>query len=74
VIITEGKNMAYQQTFLIQYLDDQGHELYQLYRNYVGTAEGLRSMILDEIERGEHPPRVVGAIVVQTSGLPAKHN
>jgi hypothetical protein len=52
----------------------RGHELYQLYRNYVGTAEGLRSMILDEIERGEHPPRVVGAIVVQTSGLPAKHN
>jgi hypothetical protein len=57
-----------QQTFKIQFIDDEGRELFQLYRNYVGTAEGLRLMVLDEIERGEHGRRVVDARVTQTSG------
>ncbi len=60
--------MTLQQTFKIQFIDDQGRELFQLYRNYVGTAEGLRIMVLDEIERGEHGQRVVDARVTQTSG------
>jgi hypothetical protein len=57
-----------QQTFKIQFIDDEGRELFQLYRNYVGTAEGLRLIVLDEIERGEHGRRVVDARVAQTSG------
>lgn len=58
-----------QQTFKIQFIDEQGRELFQLYRNYVGTAEGLKLMVLDEIERGEHGQRVVDARVTQTSGF-----
>jgi hypothetical protein len=60
--------MATEQTFKIQFIDEQGRELFQLYRNYVGTAEGLRLMVLDEIERGDHGQRVVDARVTQTSG------
>jgi hypothetical protein len=60
--------MALQQTFKIQFMDEQGRELFQIYRNYVGTVEGLRLMVLDEIERGEHGQRVVDARVIQTSG------
>lgn len=60
--------MTMQQTFRIQFIDDQGCEVFMLYRNYVGTAEGLRVMVLDEIERGEHGQRVVNARVTQTSG------
>lgn len=60
--------MTMQQTFKIQFIDDQGREVFILYRNYVGTAEGLRVMVLDEIERGEHGQRVADARVTQTSG------
>lgn len=61
--------MASQQTFKIQFIDEEGKELFQIYRNYVGTAECLRTMVLDEIWRGEHDQRVFDARVVQTSGL-----
>jgi hypothetical protein len=60
--------MTIQQTFRIQFIDDQGREVFMLYCNYVGTAEGLRVMVLDEIERGEHGQRVADARVTQTSG------
>ncbi len=60
--------MATEQTFKIQFIDEQGRELFLLYRNYVGTAEGLRLMVCDEIERGDHGQRVVDARVTQTSG------
>lgn len=63
--------MTMQQTFKIQFIDDQGREVFILYRNYVGTAEGLRLMLLDEIERGEHGQRVVDARV--TESLKALH-
>lgn len=56
------------ETFKIQFIDEQGRELYQLYRNYAGTIKGLRLRVLDEIKRREHGPRVVNARVTQTSG------
>ena len=61
--------METQQTFKLYFLDDNGKELYSVYRNYVGTVTGLRDMVLLEIESGAHPDRVTNVNVEQVSGI-----